>query len=202
MRTPEYRVRITVRNNLLLSAIERAGFRGYGSLGRFAASAGIALNDLGPMLSLRRSPINRDGEFCTVAKALMEALGAAPGDLWTDRQMIMSLRRNTGESLMTETAVQYLLDEHVSHMTLPDPAISTELSELKALTEKTLSNLTQREENVIRARFFRDQTLEDVATAFGCSVENIRRLEAKALRKLRQQKYAADLKTFAEVSDP
>ena len=41
---------------------------------------------------------------------LMEALGAAPSDLWTDRQLTLSLHRNTEERAVEEIDIQHILE--------------------------------------------------------------------------------------------
>ena len=82
--TPEdikaYRIKITVKNNLLLTAIEQAGYK---SAAEFARAIGLIEQRVSALVALRNAPINQDGEFSLSAKRIMEALGAAPSDLWT-----------------------------------------------------------------------------------------------------------------------
>lgn len=64
-----------------------------------------------------------------------------------------------------------------------------ELNELKIDLTKALTLLTAREEKVLRLRFGlddgRDRTLEEIGHEFNVTLERIRQIEAKALRKLR-----------------
>src|SRR5699024_7156317 len=78
-----------------------------------------------------------------------------------------------------------------------DEAINRNLSHK---TRDVLSQLTPREEKVIRMRFGigekSDHTLEEVGQDFDVTRERIRQIEAKALRKLRHPSRAKQLKSF------
>lgn len=80
-----------------------------------------------------------------------------------------------------------------------DEAINRNLSHK---TRDVLSQLTPREEKVIRMRFGigekSDHTLEEVGQDFDVTRERIRQIEAKALRKLRHPSRAKQLKSFLE----
>ncbi len=72
--------------------------------------------------------------------------------------------------------------------------------DLKKLTRKLLSELTLREERVLRMRFGidmnRDHTLEEVGEQFDVTRERVRQIEAKALRKLRHPVRSSYLKDY------
>ena len=80
-----------------------------------------------------------------------------------------------------------------------EQAIKSNLSEA---TTKILSTLTPREERVLRMRFGvgmnTDHTLEEVGLQFSVTRERIRRIEAKALRKLKHPSRSKQLKSFLE----
>jgi len=80
-----------------------------------------------------------------------------------------------------------------------DAAVGAALAEA---TLEVLTNLTDREQKVLRMRFGigmnTDHTLEEVGKQFGVTRERIRQIEAKALRKLRHPSRAQKLKTFAD----
>ena len=71
---------------------------------------------------------------------------------------------------------------------------------LKEEIGDVLLTLTEREEQVLRLRFGLDdgspKTLEEVGQMFGVTRERIRRIEAKALRKLRHPSRSRKLKDF------
>jgi hypothetical protein len=63
--TKAYRVKITVKNNLLLTAIEQAGYK---SVAEFSRDIGLTAQEISSFVALRKAPINQDGEFCPNAK--------------------------------------------------------------------------------------------------------------------------------------
>ncbi|NCD24564.1 MAG: RNA polymerase sigma factor RpoD [Deltaproteobacteria bacterium] len=80
-----------------------------------------------------------------------------------------------------------------------DEVVNTKLAEQIALV---LSDLTPREEQVLRKRFGigekSDHTLEEVGKLFNVTRERIRQIEAKALRKLRHPVRSQQLRSYYE----
>jgi hypothetical protein len=107
-----YRIKVSVKNNLLLSAIEEAGYK---SAAEFARAAGLRETDVSALVALRFAPIGKQGEFTLTAQRIMEALGAAPSDLWTTEQLNMSLPRNTGTIVSTvKRSYPFLVATHLN----------------------------------------------------------------------------------------
>ena len=84
----------------------------------------------------------------------------------------------------------------------PNPEEYASNEALKKELNTLLSNLSDREERVIKLRFGlidgRMRTLEEVGKEFGVTRERIRQIEAKALRKLRHPSRANKLKDFVK----
>jgi RNA polymerase sigma factor (sigma-70 family) len=180
----EYRVKIGVRNNLILAAIEEMGFR---SVAAFCRQYGLVDTSVNQLICFRKAPITTDGEFCKQAKDLMEALGACPSDLWTDAQLTMCLENSTRETVMSESNLRFLLEEHNERMLLPDPADVLEQSQTSAMVADLLSTIRPREEKVLRMRFgigTNEKTFEQVGNVLDVGKERVRQIEAKAMRKL------------------
>ncbi len=82
------------------------------------------------------------------------------------------------------------------------PFKAASYNNLKEITTSLLSNLTPREERVLRMRFGigmdSDHTLEEVGKQFSVTRERIRQIEAKALRKLQHPKRIEKLWQFRE----
>ncbi|WP_235962033.1 RNA polymerase sigma factor RpoD [Falsiroseomonas selenitidurans] len=74
---------------------------------------------------------------------------------------------------------------------------------LRDAAGKVLSDLTPREERILRMRFGigmnSEHTLEEVGRTFGVTRERIRQIEAKALGKLRQSNQGRALRSFLEA---
>ena len=83
----------------------------------------------------------------------------------------------------------------------PTPEDAMFETELKAVTSRILSKLTPREERVLRRRFginVNDAKLIDIGIEFGVTVERIREIEAKALRKLKHPSRSKTMRPFLD----
>jgi len=101
----EYRVDIKIRNNLLLSAIENAGFK---SVTQFCKAANIQSTSVYGLVSLKESPLRQDGTFTLVAQKILDYLCALPEDLWTEEQLWNTLTINTGRVLLDKHQMSVL----------------------------------------------------------------------------------------------
>lgn len=203
--TKAYRVKVTVKNNLLLTAIEQAGYK---SAAEFARAIGLTEQRVSALVALRDAPINQDGEFSPNAKRIMEALGAAPSDLWTTEQLNMKLKRNTKEDFFSAPTIQAILGGNVAQLEgsvyeeseKPEEVLNKK--ELKAELEKVLGTLTPRETKVLQLRFGLDgcgeHTLEEIGDMLDIGKERVRQIEAKALRKMRDPSRSKAFKGHVE----
>jgi len=195
----EYRVKVTVRNNLLLSAIEDAGYK---SQAEFARSAGLTDTQVTALVGLRACPINNDGEFSKLAQAVMEALGACPTDLWTNEQLSMRLKNNSAEGEMSRTEVLSALAMNpVDLIEMKDPDVEVFEKERVSMVARTLKTLTFSEQMILGKRFGingEEQTLREIGREMGLTQERIRQIEARAMRKLRHPSRSKELEQFIE----
>lgn len=189
----EFRLKVSVRNNLLLSAIEA---QGYVSVAEFERACGLGMGRINNLVAMREAPILQSGEFSQNAKLVMEVLGAAPTDLWTEQQLTIKLKTNSGERAIDANLVQHLLEQKHRTDYLPSPEDSLLAAETSAIVEQVLGTLNPREKDILQERFEKDFTLEEVGNHHGLSKERIRAIESKALRKLRDKKRAPILKEF------
>ena len=189
----EFRLKVSVRNNLLLSAIEA---QGYVSVAEFERACGLGMGRINNLVAMRDAPILQSGEFSQNAKLVMEVLGAAPTDLWTEQQLTIKLKTNSGERDIDADIVQHLLEQKDRTDYLPSPEDSLLAAETAAIVEQVLGTLKPREKDILQERFEKDLTLEEVGNHHGVSKERIRGIEAKALRKLRHESCSKILKEF------
>ena len=196
----EYRIKVTVRNNLLLSAIEDAGYK---TQAEFARAIDLHVGDVNSLVALRSAPINSDGEFTRIAKAIMEALGACPTDLWSEEQLTMQLRKNTSEKELSREAMIMALEGNCQNLIEFESADELmEKDDFKRLVNDCLNSLSPREAKVLRLRFGLDseneRTLDEVGNIFKMTKEAIRQIEAKALRKMRVQARSEPLTPYLD----
>lgn len=186
----EYRIKISVRNNLILTAIEKAG---YASVAAFCRTHNIGHSHLNDLISLRDSPLTYTGEFSTIAVKLMDALDALPTDLWTAEQFTIKLRRNTATLDVSHEGMRAALGMNATEalQLLPEqprPDEALETKERDAIVNDVVDTLTPREARILRMRFglgCPEHSLEEVAVKFDVTRERIRQIEAKAMRKLK-----------------
>ena len=187
----EFRLKVSVRNNLLLSAIES---QGYVSVAEFERACELGFGSINNLVAMREAPILQSGEFSQKAKLVMEVLGAAPTDLWTEQQLTIKLKTNSGERAIDANLVQHLLEQKNRNDYLPSPEDLLLAAETSAIVNEVLGTLNPREKEVLHERFSNDSTLDEVGKIQGVHKERVRQIEAKALRKLRDTKRAPILK--------
>lgn len=196
----EYNVKVTVRNNLILKAIKDFG---YTNLNNFAKANGVSITGLYSLVNLMEPPVGVKGEFIKPAKELMEVLGACPSELWTDEQLTLRLDSNRTERVMSKEALQITLQSNArSLIGLDYPEQEMVEEDMTRVMKDKLDSLTPREAKILRLRFGFDgtqaHTLEEIGKIFKVTREQIRHIEARALRKLRHPTRSDELKQFID----
>jgi RNA polymerase sigma factor (sigma-70 family) len=170
----DYRINVTIKNALLLSAIENAGYK---SGQRFADMVGISYyGSLMPYVNLTRSPIGEDGLIRDCAWDLCDFLGASPSDLWSDNQLT-PLKTNRSSVDMNMNGIRTLIQD--------GPEKVTNQEQVKKIIGNALDSLTERQAMVIKKRFFDELTLDEIAGELKLSRQRIRQIQGKAIRNLK-----------------
>jgi RNA polymerase sigma factor (sigma-70 family) len=185
--TDEYRVDLKVRNNLLLTAIENAGYK---SVAEFSRACGVNQVTIGDFLNLKKAPLTKDGDFSSAAQRIGDFLGLLPEDLWSQEQLLFVLPTNKSHFNLSHKEMVLALSRHAGELLeAPDPATGLENEDRRRLIGELLDGLTPKEAKVLRLRFgietSDEHTLEEVAGMLDVTRERIRQIEAKALRKLK-----------------
>ena len=172
----EYAVKVTVRNGLILRRMKELGIKSQAELARLA---GLSVTALNALVALRRAPRNKvSGEWLDDAFTLSSALQVEPEELWSEAQQGMALKRNSYEVDMNEEEVKQLASgEKADKLALG--------SEQSRILRRALGSLTPREEQIVRRRFFEEETLGEIATDWNVTTSRALQVEAKALRKLK-----------------
>ena len=196
-----YLVKVSIRNNLIIKAIHRAGYR---NVSQFCEQNGMAKTQLTELISFRTPPLTQEGEFREPAKKLMEGLCALPTELWTAEQLTMELKRNTSTKEVNLDAMLSVLginaEEALQMIEPPKPDEVLEEKEKAEVVSEMLDSLTPKEARVLRMRFgigCDEHTLEEVGKKLDVTSERIRQMEAKALRKM---KHPSRMELLWEVS--
>jgi RNA polymerase sigma factor (sigma-70 family) len=174
----DYRVKITVRNDRILSKIESE----YVSVRNFCMAMNLEYQRITDLIR-GTSPINAKGEIKELVKKLMEALGCTIDELFTEKQLKGFVSHNKFETKVEEKDL----------MKIKQDIKPLELGMMEQDVTKVLNKifhkfLTPREERVIRMRFgigtWSDSTLEEVGLQFQVTQERIRHIEQNAMKKL------------------
>lgn len=184
----EYRIEMKVKNNLLYTKMRQRGYETAASLSR-DSKVGEGL--IGEFLNLKKSPLNKHGEFSTTVEKLCSTLKCSPYEIFSDSQLHLALADNRYVKEVSEAEALFTLSHNTSDSLLINEIIEQEDVELDLKwIEEQLPTLTIREQRVIKMRFGifpfeKPYTLKEIAALFNLSTEVIRCAESKALRKLR-----------------
>ena len=196
--TDPYRVRVSVRNNLILQRIEAAG---HDSISAFSRSSGINLNTIHQLLAMKISPVlAANGEWRPSVQKLAEELRCLPEDLFTDVQRTSKLERAFIERTMSEEQVQALAQSGLGQITDGRPDVALMRKEAAEILSAQLGRLlAPREQKAVRLYFDLDGegpiTLSELGARLGgVSGTRAQQITAKAMRKLRDPRDAQELR--------
>jgi RNA polymerase sigma factor (sigma-70 family) len=183
----DYRVKITIRNERLLAAMEGMGYKSVAEFSRNQGLNGVKVREI---FSGKIPPLDREGNPKELTKEILEILNLTIEKAFTEKQL-KGFKKHTFEVKIEEEKLLQIIS----------PAKNQEIKvieqEVKSKLSEILSTLTPREEKILRMRFGigmnTDHTLEEVGLKFFVTKDRIRQIEGKALRKLEHQTVARKL---------
>ena len=145
-----------------------------------------------------------------VSRSLLQELGREPTEQELADAMnlpldkIREILKVSADPISLDTPIGEEDDSHLGDFIKDDSVVGPEdaaaYSVLQDQISKLLDTLTEREQRVLILRFGlkdgRTRTLEEVGKEFNVTLESIRQIEAKALRKLRHPSRARMLKGY------
>ena len=187
----DYRVKISVSNARIRKAMESAG---YTSVLQMCRVKNLPTGRTFDLVNMKLSPLSKKGEWRKCVLSLADALYCLPNDLFSERQKVVVLKTSTGTKDVTEAELvrlseQYVWDDRLEDM--QDNAAINQIAheEAENLMEQAMDAvLTSREKQVLKLRFATDSgtlSLREIARKLDLSVERIRQVELRALKKLR-----------------
>ncbi len=180
----EYRIDIKVRNNVILNKLEDAGYKSVGEFCRLHNVMKYA-SSIGCIINMTQSPLQSDGKFRTCILFVADKLNCDACDLFTDSQMKVVLKTNKRHIKVNEAEMKYML-ENTSQLLLED---EYQITQRNTLLEQQMCNLLPREKEVLKLRFGLEDGQEiglyEIGQRIGVSIERVRQIEAKAIRKMR-----------------
>lgn len=172
MEEKDFLVVVRIKNNRILSAMKRRKIKNFSELARLSMCAPTIL---GQLVSFKKSPLRRDGEWRRAAMNISSALHVEPEDLWPE-YMARMLALKASVEMPVDLADLKLLNSEKSVL-------------IKDAISKSLLKLTDRERDIITKRFGLDgqpiMTRNDIGTEYLRSAHGIAQAELRALRKLK-----------------
>jgi RNA polymerase sigma factor (sigma-70 family) len=171
-----FRLDIRVRNNRLIKARERLGYK---SAPEAAQACGISYTTLNHLEGFKISPLQTDGTWTESALKLAEFLYEDPAELWPKEALFVQKSRASVEASFED--IRRLSGDPPEMRMMIEADHGTRTKLLAAM-----SALSPQQKEVIEARFAGDNTLDEVGAEMGLSRERVRQIENSALTKLRK----------------
>lgn len=195
MSRKDYRVTVKVRNNNILSAAEAAG---YTSMPTLAEAIGWNYVGLNSLINMTLSPFDRYGKVRRQVDDLCLLLATPFDDLFSVQQC---------EALATNKKTVEVDAEQMFALIHQPPVVSEityDDGRAEAITQ-ALEWLSPKERKVLEKRMGfggeQEMTLVAIGEEMGLSIERVRQIEAKALRKLRHPLLSEGLRVFLHEDD-
>ena len=177
----DYRVKILIRNDRLLSAIEKIGFQ---SVFQFCKTYEICYTTANSIINGSKKPFGITGVMNRTLKNMLDSLELNVEDAFTPRQL-KGFNKHSFQFKVNENELKKLVD--------PIKNQEVKLIEgqvTKKLDDILLKELTSKQEHIVRMMFGigmnTTYTLEEAGLEFNVSRERIRQILLKAVSKLKQ----------------
>ena len=171
----DYRVRVNIRNNRLLKAMEAKGFT---SASKFERSYGLRNYSMINLVNGTIPPLTREGKIRPLVKEILEILGISIEQAFTEKQL-EGFKKN---SFTFEAKESQLIK--IAEMKRP-LEISLMEKDIKTLIDTYIYSLPETHRKVIRGIIYENRTLEDLAKELKVSRERIRQIYKRGIHKLR-----------------
>jgi len=184
----DYRIKITIRNDRLLNAIED---RGIPSVKQFCTLYKLNYNSIVKIISGKIKPLNNLGKPIRLVEQIIDILDISLEDAFTERQL-KGFAKTNYEISVAEKELKQL----VNPVKNQEQKIIEQDVKLKIL-EAFSKRLSPREEKLIRLKYgFGDEkehTLYELSSKFKISVERVRQIISKAQRKMKHPSVSRDI---------
>lgn len=171
----DYRIRVSIRNNRLLKAMEAKGFE---SAAKFERSYGFRKNAMIGLVNGSRPPLNKNGEITPFVKEILDILEINITDAFTEKQ----LQGFKKHSFTIEAKESQLMQLTSARKPLEMNLIE---SDVNKLIKTLLSTLPKNYEKVIRMNMFENKTPKEIASILGVGRARVGQIILKGIEKLK-----------------
>ena len=184
----DYRIKITIRNERLLTAIESLGFV---SVRQFCAQHALDYQRVTEIIRGKLKPLDTKGRVIKIVEELLEITGVTLEEAFTKRQL-QGFHKASFEMKVVEKDLKKLINPIKNQ----EQRVIEQDVKLK-LIEAFAVRLSSKEEKVIRLAYGFDDghehTLEEMGQIFGVSRSRIGQIKQRAERKLRHPSVASKI---------
>jgi lambda repressor-like predicted transcriptional regulator len=183
----DFNVKITVRNNHLLSAVVEK----FGNGAELCRQAGFSPSILAAYMTMKLSPVGLSG-WKNTALNLATALNMYPSDLWPEHMQNVKLKTATAEVELDAKEVRAII------------AGGHEIDQIAAadLLDKISDDLPPRSKAFMKWRiaYGSDATYDECGKLLGVTRERARQIECKALRIMRGKAKRLGVESISEFT--
>jgi len=199
----DYRVKITIRNDKILSKIESLGYK---SVMNFCFKTGLPYQPVTEIINGKLKPLSMKGTLKPFVQSVLDLLGMTPEEAFTDRQL-QGFNRSGYVFKIEEQEMRQLVDPVQNQ---ERKVIENDIK-LK-ITQAIHKRLNHREERFLSLRYGlnggAEHTLEEISKMFNVTRERVRQIILRAERKLKHPEVMdsiintgfADLYTKVDIS--
>jgi RNA polymerase sigma factor (sigma-70 family) len=171
----DYRIRVSIRNNRLLKAMEAKGFN---SAAKFERSYGFRNYAMINLINGSIPPLDKNGEIKTFVKEILDILEINITDAFTEKQ----LQGFKKHSFTVEAKESQLLQLVNNRKPLELNLIEKDVNKL---IDNLLLSLPKKYEQVIRMSMFENKTTKEIAAALGVGRARVGQIILKGIEKLK-----------------
>ena len=186
----DYRVKITIRNNRILKAMEE---QGYPSVASFCQAHGVDYRNIISIINGKDKPLTKKGELTPHVSDLLDRLHLSVEDAFTEKQL-NGFNKNSFQIEMKESQL----------MALTSPVQNAELLAMENDISKKLKDvisraLTPREERLVRGYYFEKKSMAELAEEVQLSITRADQIIKQSLFKLSKHYGVLDKSGIKEV---
>lgn len=196
----DYEITVKIRNNHLLRAIRNAGYK---NMNQFCKACNISPAQVQAYAGLKMSPLRIYDNGREVWRQsildIADALYTVPENLFPIQHIRKCLPKNQTTIETSIADIEFLLEQR----DLTTEKL-VESSELRLKVRHAISTLTPREQDIINRKFFSNETNAKVGKnarldGEDLSVERVRQIEARAVRRIGRRLRSIDLHPVIEA---
>jgi RNA polymerase sigma factor (sigma-70 family) len=184
----DYRIKITIRNDRLLSAIED---KGVPSVNQFCKLYKLDYMNVCRIISGKLKPLNDKGFPIKLVEKILDILDISIEDAFTERQL-KGFNKSSYQISISEKDVKQLINPVKNH----EERIIEQDVKLKII-QAFSKRLTPREEKILRLKYGfdgnREHTQEELSKLFNVSNTRVGQIIARAERKLKHPSVSNDI---------